>query len=319
MPDAATAGGLAARVAHMHPMMFWLAVLAAAGLAAGGFYAAFRFLRRARIMEDTPTSKVRSAAQGYVELSGLGELMPGEPVVAPLTGSHCTWYRYEVDERRERRDADGHTRTDWHTVDKGVSDNLFLLVDDTGSCIVDPEGASVTPSANDTWYGHSRQPLSGPSPSSSGLLASGRYRYHEQRMLPADPLYAIGEFKTVGGAGDLGDAAEEVKALLASWKKDAARMRRLDKDGDGKIDVQEWEAARKAARAQVLKARSERAAQAGTSLMTKPADRSLPYLLSVLPQDGLAHRFRWFSRGGIALFFIAGAIAIWMLGVRVLH
>ena len=172
MDPATAAGGLAARVLRMQPMEFWLAVLAAAGLAVGGFYVAFRFVRRARIMEDTPTSKVRSAAQGYVELNGTAELLPGTPIVAPLTGTRCTWYRYKVQEKQRKHDARGHARTEWRTVAQGVSDDLFLVVDDTGSCIVDPEGAAVTPSANDLWYGDSRQPVTGPLPGRT--RASGR-------------------------------------------------------------------------------------------------------------------------------------------------
>lgn len=51
-------------------------------------------------MEDTPTSKLRSAAQGYVELSGYGALLEGAPIIAPLTGLTCTWYSHEIEERR---------------------------------------------------------------------------------------------------------------------------------------------------------------------------------------------------------------------------
>ena len=45
---------------------FWVLNLGAAVIGGGWF--AFRFLHVARVIEDTPTSRVRSAAQGYVEL-----------------------------------------------------------------------------------------------------------------------------------------------------------------------------------------------------------------------------------------------------------
>ena len=61
----------------------------------------FMTLHRKRIIEDTPTSKIRSAAQGYVELVGYGQLMEGQPIVAhTLTGTICTWYDYSVDEHQ---------------------------------------------------------------------------------------------------------------------------------------------------------------------------------------------------------------------------
>jgi len=314
--DVALAGDLATKVTQLHPATFWFMVLVAVGIASGGFYGAFRFLRRARIIADTPTARIRSAAQGYLELEGTGELMEGEPIIAPLTGRTCTWYRYKV-EKKEVRHTNGRRHESWRTVTKGVSDNLFMLVDNTGQCVIDPEGAEVTPSSRDTWYGHSSRPQSGPARGGTNLLAMGNYRYTEERMHPADPLYAIGLFKTVGGAGDLGDTREEMNALLRTWKQDkGGLLRRFDADGDGSIDVQEWEAARKAARGEITTARSERAARAGTNLMIRPADRRRPYLLSVLPQESLVRRFRLFATGALALFFLAGGATTWVLNVR---
>ena len=308
--------GLTDKLLELDPIAFWFLVTLAVSLAIVGFYFAFRFLRRARIIQDTPTSKIRSAAQGYLELDGRGELMEGEPIVAPLTGKTCTWYRYKV-EKREVRHSQGKRRETWRTLRNGVSDSLFLLVDDSGKCIIDPEGAEVTPSARDVWFGHSQQPSHGPRNKGVSLLATGDYRYTEERMHPADPLYALGLFKTVGGAGDLGNSRHEINALLRAWKQDKQHMlQHFDANGDGNIDMQEWEDARKKAHSEVVKARAERAAKAGTNLMVKPADRRRPYLLSVLPQTRLAKRFQWLAWGSLAGFFFAGVIATWMVSVR---
>ena len=40
-----------------------------------------------------------------------------------------------------------------HPVRRGESDGLFLLHDETGECLVDPEGASVTAMHGETWFG----------------------------------------------------------------------------------------------------------------------------------------------------------------------
>ena len=56
--------------------------------------------RRARALEDTPASRIRSASQGYVEFSGHARALPGEPVVSPLTGRRCVWWQYRVEQRR---------------------------------------------------------------------------------------------------------------------------------------------------------------------------------------------------------------------------
>ncbi len=49
---------------------FWLLAACLAAGAAYSFWYAFKAWARNRIIEDTPTSRVRSAAQGYVELNG---------------------------------------------------------------------------------------------------------------------------------------------------------------------------------------------------------------------------------------------------------
>lgn len=307
---------LASKILGLHPFTFWLIATLVTAIAAGGFYAAFRFLRRARLIADTPTSKIRSAAQGYLELDGHGELMDGEPITAPLTGKACTWYRYKV-ERRDVQYSGGKRRESWRTIDKGVSDNLFLLVDDTGQCVIDPEGAEVAATAHDWWYGHSARPSGGPSGSGPIRIVTGNYRYSEERMHAGEPLYAIGLFGTIGNASDLGSTREDMQALLRVWKRDKQGLvRRFDANGDGEVDAREWENARKAARSEVLEARSEQLAKAGTNLLTRPADRRRPYLLSVVPQDHLVQRFRWFATGGLALFFLAGIATTWMLGIR---
>ena len=80
---------------------FWLWAIGLLIAALVSFVFSFITLHRKRIIEDTPTSKIRSAAQGYIELIGHGQLMEGQPIIAPLTGTICTWYKYSVDEHRQ--------------------------------------------------------------------------------------------------------------------------------------------------------------------------------------------------------------------------
>mgnify|MGYP006966890906 CR=1 FL=1 len=63
------------------------------------FYLCFRYLYRYGVIEDTPTSKIRSAAQGYTELEGTANLLPGEPVYAALTQQLCPWFDYKIEKR----------------------------------------------------------------------------------------------------------------------------------------------------------------------------------------------------------------------------
>ena len=55
--------------------------------------------RRARRINDTPTSRIASAAQGYTELVGRGHHRPDSPVLSRITALPCVWYRYVIEQR----------------------------------------------------------------------------------------------------------------------------------------------------------------------------------------------------------------------------
>ena len=293
----------------MDPVEYWmfLAVVAAAG--AWGFVRGFRWWHWARLIEDTPTSRVRSAAQGYVELIGTGRRMPGAPVIAPLSKLPCTWWRFTI----ERRGRDSKGRTTWKVVSRGTSDSLFWLEDDTGRCIVDPEGADVLPGATDTWYGGTPLPEAGP-PVHRGFRGFGSdYRYRESRMHDGDPLYGIGWFRTEGNVLP-GAVDEEVAALLRQWKRDTATlMQRFDTDGDGTLTLAEWELARKAAHEQVLAERRRHAAEPGVHVLEKPRNDDRPLLLAAGDAPKLARRYRLHAVGGLGAFVAASAALAWLM------
>jgi hypothetical protein len=304
---------------------FWIALLVAIGLAS--LYGLFRFFVRARLIEDTPTSKIRSAAQGYLELNGLAEPLDGTPIVAPLSKLQCVWFRYKIEEHQRHGHSFGtrRNRDRWHTVERGTSDGLFRLRDETGEVVVDPEGAEVTPSVHQVWYGDSHYPNGAPLASKDGgWMASlgigfsvglGSYRYTEERVMPATDLYAIGQFRTLGTGG--GDRDAVVAAVLRDWKRDQAELlKRFDKDGDGKIDLQEWDAARHAAEAKVDAELRERQQAAPINVLADPGVSRRPFILSVESQRDMALRLRLFAGACLVAFFACGGGAVWAFGVR---
>jgi hypothetical protein len=304
--------GLDGAAAGLPPAATWAFTALLGAFALWSFFGAFRALRRARLVEDVPTSLVRSAAQGYVELAGTAELLPGEPVLAPLSGRPCAWYRYRVDERS--RDA-SNGRREWKTLEGGVSDALFRLVDESGECVVDPDHAEVTPGIRQVWYGVARRPGGPPPPGSGFSLFGGRYRYREELIRPGDPLHAVGMLRTVGGPTDPVPAREDVRALLAAWKRDPPRMQGFDANGDGQVDPAEWDAARRAAESEVRRRRTERAASPGVTVLAAPPAAGGPFLLSAVRQDDLARRYRRTALARLVLFFGAGAAAVLMSGL----
>jgi hypothetical protein len=167
----------------------------------GTFYAFWntaRRLREARRMEDMPTSRIRSAAQGYVELQGTGRILDKD-VRSPLTSTPCLWWAYEVEE--QRTDSQGHST--WVTIEEDDSADPFMIEDDTGKCIVHPAGAEVTTRDRRRWRGF-KSHRHGP-PQGLGAIFGplfGSYRYTE-RLLPRDlPLYTLGLFRSHGEVGE---------------------------------------------------------------------------------------------------------------------
>lgn len=297
------------------PEEFWFWTLLCVIGAAGLLYLAFRSLSRVRLIEDTPTSRIRSAAQGYVELIGTADVMDGPPIIAPLTQTSCSWYHYRI-ERRETFTSRGQRRTRWNTVESGTSADLFLIRDETGDCVIDPEGAEVIPSVQQTWSGSTRRPMGGPRSGAAAFLSMGEYRYVERRIHPGDPLYAIGHFKTLGS--DVVDSLkEEVGALLRYWKQHPERyLRRFDENSDGEIDLQEWEAVRRAAEIEAVQTRARRSVDPVTHMMERGTDRRRPYILATRPQEHLARKFRWMAAGGATGFLAFGLGVVWLLLAR---
>jgi len=160
------------------------------------FYYAIYFVKAARNIEDSPTSKIRSAAQGYVELKGTPKPFPNYPTIGKLTQKPCAWYRYTVEIFQTIRTPS--QTNGWHLLDQGISQALFLLDDGTGQCVIQPWGAEIMPTQI-SWRGHTRIP----SPPSTSFLrwffwdSWGSYRYTEYRLEFGMPIYASGMFRTL--------------------------------------------------------------------------------------------------------------------------
>ena len=259
--------------------------ICAALIAAISLIAWMSTYRRARAIDDTPTSKVASAAQGYTELQGRGRPLAGPPVDSPLTHRPCLWFRFIV----ERKDGDK-----WVHDSSGESDASFILDDGSGLCLVDPEGAEILPTHKETW-------------------SQSDHRYTEWLLLENEVLYALGQFHTRGSVDLQLDRNEDVKALLAEWKKEPQDLlKRFDLDGNGELDLREWELARAMASREVARMHREARQQSELHIMRQPEDGRL-YLISSLPPDKLARRYRWWSIAHLAIFFgvlagMAGAL-----------
>ena len=232
--------------------------------------------RRARAVDDTPTSRVASAAQGYTELIGTGKPLGGQPLLGRLSKRPCLWYRFKI----EHRDSDNK----WHIKEQGESDASFILDDGSGECVVDPVGAEILVSQRESWE-------------------QGDHRYTEWRLLEGQSLYVLGQFAT-RGSGDLAlNANEDVKLLLSEWKRQPDELaKRFDLDGNGQLDMTEWALARSQAKREVAAQHRALRTIPETHVLHLPADGRL-FLISDLDPSRLARKFRLWAYFHIVVFF----------------
>lgn len=267
----------------------------------------FSRMTRYRLIADTPTARVRSAPQGYVEL--IGHVIAGEDglLSAPLSGRACVWYDYKVEEL----DSDGE-RKHWRHVRSGRSAHWFQINDGTGTCLVDPDGAEVSTLHKQSWRGHSafpgQQSLDPHAAAAffSTHMGNGQYRFTERLIFEHERLYALGRFHTVGGGRDQLNINATIRDLLRNWKSDPeALLARFDRNGDGRISPDEWQHARQEAEQEALEQQRSLHALPSMNVIVDPQNSRMPYLLSTHDEAQLIRRYRWLSGGCFAasLFF----------------
>jgi hypothetical protein len=258
----------------------WMGCLALIALIS--FFAWASGYKRARAIADTPTSRIASAAQGYVELFGTATL--GTNLIAsPLSGTRCVWFRYWIYTKSGNK---------WQQSGCGISHSTFEITDSTGTCHIDPDDAEVLAPERRTSY-------------------QGQYK-HVEELLYAGRVYALGEFSTIGGASSTLDMKQDVSALLSEWKRNSTVLHeRFDLDKNGQIDMQEWELARRAAVREVQKEHREIRAENGVHVMRAPRDGRL-FLLSNLSPQKLRNRYLWWSLFHLSVFIMAVGAIFWL-------
>ena len=253
-------------------------------LLCSGLFGLWRSLRHARLVDDTPTARIASAAQGYAELRGRGLPLAGLPLLSPLGGLPVLWWRLLT----EKRDAKGK----WQQESLEQSQASFLLDDGSGSCLVDPEGAEMLVQRREVSEREDR-------------------RYTLWTLLPHDPVYVLGDFRSLGPLdGAVEGPMSESRRLaerLEEWKADrAGLLARFDLDGNREIDLKEWELARQQARQELRQQQAEAARAAEVQRVGAPGDGRL-FLISDLEPGQIARRFKLWA--GFHLLVLLGSAA----------
>jgi len=167
------------------------------------FFEGFRLLQRKRLIENTPTSKIRSIAMGFAEVRGKISVCTDAAVEksgflkSPISGAKCVYYDAKVEEIG----LGGIWETTYHRTDIVH----FNVSDKTGTVLVDPKGATLDIIRKDFYYETDRtDSISGRKMPKNCSDFCARNRIHcgpfsaypkyftERYLAPGDSLYILG-------------------------------------------------------------------------------------------------------------------------------
>ncbi len=114
----------------------YLTLLSALAIAGGlyFFFVGFHLVLRRRLVLSTPTSTIRSAALGLVEVNG--RAVGPNTMPAPISGKPCFLYRVIAWQRP-------NGKKDWQKVADETLHQPFFIDDTTGQMLIEPLGADL--------------------------------------------------------------------------------------------------------------------------------------------------------------------------------
>ena len=187
------------------------------------FFYGFRRLWQKRLIQNIPTSKIRSIAMGFVEINGVA--LPDVLLTGPYTKVPCVFYHIIV-ERLIRTQKTAQ----WVKELELKSEIPFFVQDDTGTVMIDPVGAETDLPLRYT------------------NIEGGR-RYREYNIMEKEPIYVLGTAKRLESIEE--QIQREVERRIGEIIENPEEKIKLDVNKDMWIDEKEWEMAREKIREQV--------------------------------------------------------------------
>jgi hypothetical protein len=276
--------------------------------------------RASSLIRGTATSKIASGAKGYAEVEGRASATPAGPLRDPITHQPCVWFSVVT----EKFSISG--KCQWKTVKTARSSRPFVIDDGSGRCLISTAEVHIY------------------EPGENAIIKERwNLRHKVSWIREGEPVFAIGYLQrttdltvrtilrgsSLPGPASYPDTRHDEEALvkrateiLRAWKQNPEHLAKFDSNGDGKVDVQEWETARASAReeaAEDLGLRSatgtavkngEEAAPVNdiTHRLIKPPD-GRPFLLSAHGEASLVSNSRSQSILGL-VFFVIGVMTV---------
>ena len=208
-----------------------------------GFFWGFKRLRRKRLIENIPTSTIRSLALGLVELCGKAE--KATHLSSPLTKTECVLYKYLVEEYRRRGKS-----SEWVTIASGDSFYApFWINDATARIMVFPLRAELilpvdykfTTGLGKKIPAFLQEFMDTHGISYGSWLFRRTLRFREWFIRPGENVYVLGTAKKTEAPQK--DRNSELIGRLERLKADEQKMKEIDLNKDGQVSLEEWDKA----------------------------------------------------------------------------
>lgn len=289
------------------------------------FFDGFRLWRRKRLVENIPTSKIRSMAMGLVELYG-----EAEPyfilIKAPLTGEDCVFYKYLV----ERYETKGKNSV-WVTVVNNASyHNPFYLNDDTGKVLINLQSVELHMDEPDFTFETGPCGKEYPQPLLSFLTQNSiryktffgrfRMRFKEWRIHRKDKIYVLGSAQKNENLAS--DFKLELYNRIEQLKNSPAEIKKIDTDRDGEVSMDEWGRAVQNIEMDLLEGLKNIERPAETNVMIAQGQEEKAFIISEESEKDLVRSLSWKSSlkvfGG-AMLAIASLVMLYFSVVKKLN
>ena len=187
------------------------------------FFQGFSKFNLSRLIENLPTSKIRSLAMGLVEVKG--EVQKHKKLLhAPLTNLECVYYDMSIMRYQKKGKGSG-----WVTIRDDKAFNSFFIKDETGRVLIEPKNADVvlTPVCkHETGIGKPPLPeyleayaMQHQLPLKNFMGLPERLLFTEYVIRPAAELYVLGTAKTNPNVADV-NRGKDVEDLIIGRDSD---------------------------------------------------------------------------------------------------
>jgi hypothetical protein len=196
------------------------------------FIHSFVLLRRKRLIENCPTSKIKTMPMGEVEVEGTAR--PKFLMKSPFSFTDCVYYSYKVYTMVRTRNGTRQVLKEW-----GHSGYIpFYLEDESSSVLITPSDAIMRAGRTETVHGNMLTRIFG----ANSAFSNPNRRVVETVIPTGEHLYVMGFAKRQLISTEL--KRQTFMERLRALKQDKTQLMKYDTDGDGRIDAEEWDAAR---------------------------------------------------------------------------